>query len=460
MRAIILSAFLALSALAGCIGTDETDGTPSQPVIEDLFAGNPLWADPQNTPHPDWNWPTLSSPPNATHLPAFWAPINGTALPDVITGIEPFAASPAEVKSGAGIAIFGSIAFVPGFSEESYVVDISDPAAPQHLATVNPEAAHRGAAMIAYPDGRLAAVVSTSPGFDIVELTDPTAPEIIGSVTPSERGHKLGVVPGTPIVYNAGSAGGAANGIIGEGHYAPLAAQHTSIYDLTDPNDPQLVKEFDNGFACHHIYFWSDGDEKHRAVCAGIEYTQIWDIADPLDPKVIVDVPVHHGVAGTPSASVFLMAFSHFSILSQDGNTLIVGDEMGGGGVPPGCGAHASTPLADVSTPLGALWFYDVSDETNPVLKGWFSPGEHFTQHQASLTCTAHHGRIIPQEDRDLLAMAFYGAGVVLVDFTDPMLPTMVDQWNQDTDTWELWYNNGYLFTGDLGRGFEVFAFE
>jgi hypothetical protein len=108
--------------------------------------------------------------------------------------------------------------------------------------------------------------------------------------------------------------------------------------------------------------------------------------------------------------------------------------------------------------PAGALWFYDVSDETNPILQGWFSPGQQIPDLYD--TCTAHHGRLLPTPGQDLLAMAFYGAGVVLIDFTDPTLPVMVDQFNQGTDTWEVWYADGYLFTGDLARGMDVFKFE
>lgn len=456
MRGVIPVVLLLAATFAGCISDDPAASTTVTETVSELLAGEPLWVDPQNAPHAAFNWPTLSSPvPEGA--PEWWAPINGTELPATISGLEHLSAAPEGIASGGGIAMFGSIAYVPGYSAESYVVDISDPTTPQLLATVPTESAERGAAMIAYPDGKLVAVVSTGAGFDIVDLTDPTDPVMLDPVAPDQGGHKLGVVPGTPIVYNAASWGGAANGLAPEGHLTQTATRGTEIYDLTDPANPELVQFFENGYACHHIYFWnSPAEDKYRAVCAGIEYTQIWDTADPLNPEVIVSVPVHHGVANTPSASIPIVAFSHFAILSQDGDTLIVGDEMGGGGLPPGCVAGASTPVTQASTPIGAIWFYDVSDETMPILQGWFSPGQQLPAPYN--TCTAHHGRLIPTEGRDLLAMAFYGAGVVLVDFTNPMTPQLVDQFNEGTDTWEVWYNNGYLFTGDLARGFDVLS--
>ena len=32
----------------------------------------------------------------------------------------------------------------------------------------------------------------------------------------------------------------------------------------------------------------------------------------------------------------------------------------------------------------------------------------------------------------------------------------MVDQFQDHSNTWETWYDNGYLFTGDLSRGMDV----
>jgi hypothetical protein len=383
------------------------------------------------------------------------------------------------------MAVFGSLAVVPGYGEESYVVDIRDPANPVLLANFSEPigfpTGHRNVDFIAFPNGTPVAVFAAAGGrLPVWDLTDPTNPVEISNMTPSHGTHKVNVVPGTPIVYNANSNGGGSGpvGVLPTGHVPGQGSGITEIYDLSDPHNPVLVKDWANGYGCHHIYFWnSPAEDKYRAVCAGIEVTQIWNIEDPLNPEVIVTIPVHHGVAGTPSASVFLMAFSHFSILNDDGTVLIVGDEMGGGGVPPGCAAGASTGVRDPSTPAGALWFYDVSDETNPVLKGWYSPGAPFASNppepaadpgdvvgtvfnSAFFSCTAHHGRLVPDTERDLLAMAFYWAGTVLVDFTDPSNPFMVDQFNEGADTWEVQYYNGYLFTGDLRRGMDVLKFE
>ncbi|HET6405016.1 MAG TPA: hypothetical protein VFH78_10240 [Candidatus Thermoplasmatota archaeon] len=444
-------------AFAGCVTLPATQLDPQSTLLPiqlpSLDPATFLFNDPENAPHPLFGWPTLIAPAQGPNVPSFWQPIQGVPLPDAIAGVAHVVQADG-VASGGGISLFGSLAIVPGYSKESYIVDISDPTAPKILSTFEPvQGAHRGSAVIAYPDGKLVAVFSTGAGFEAWDITDPTNPVPASQVEPTQGGHKLGVVPGTPYVYNAASNGG--------GLFADQARAVTEIYDLTDPYNPRHVQDFVNGFGCHHIYFWNSA-EKQRAICAGIEFAQIWDTADPENPVVIVNVPIPHGIAGTPSASVVpvVTPFAHFSILNADGTVLIVGDELGGGGLPPGCTAGVQTPLVDASAPTGALWFYDVSTETNPRLMSWWSPGHHLDPTNAFASCTAHHGRLVPAEDRDLLAMSFYGAGVVLLDFTNPMMPKMVDQFKQQSNTWETWYYNGYLFTGDLNRGMDVLTFE
>ncbi|MFA5862952.1 MAG: hypothetical protein WDA16_14770 [Candidatus Thermoplasmatota archaeon] len=473
MRVLVALMALAALVLAGCVTPGSLLSTSSvAPLKLDLLAAtDSLWPDHQNEPHPSYGWPTLTHPATGAEVPALWKPIPAANVTK-IAGLKHVAQSTKDVKTGAGVALFGSLAVLPGFSKENYVIDISEPTVPKVLGKW--EGSERGAAVMAFPDGRLYGVISTDAGIDVVNLTDPTHPEIVSQIKPKTGGHKVGVVPGTPIVYNANSAGGGTTSFTGQG-----GAGQTEIYDLTDPAAPVLVQEFKNGFGCHHIFFWNDASQdKHRALCAGIEYTQIWDIKDPKAPKVIVSIPVPHGNPALPSMSApnaLPLMFSHTAFLNQNGNILIVGDELMGGG-PAACdGVH--TPVADKSGPLGNLWFYDIKDEKNPKLLGWFSPPpSQATDPRAPNAdptnpsgtvfrtpgCTAHHGRIVsdPEGKKQLLVMAWYSAGVVLVDFTDPTSPKLVDEWNPGANTWETWYYNGYVFTGDLNRGLDVLTFK
>jgi hypothetical protein len=450
---LVSSVVILALATSGCLGpTPPDEGDEEDAPVELLARDTPLWRNPQDHPHPAFNYPTLTNPPEGMNIPKWWQPVPAAEVPGTISGLEHVAGAGTEVPSGAGLAIFGSIVVMPGFTAPARTIDISDPTRPVVLAEFDING--RGAVMIPYPDGRLVTVISSSSNLHVYDITDPTQIEPLGTLDPATGSHKVGVVPGTPIVYNANSHGG---GIV-EGYTDETATGVTEIYDLTDPEDPILVQVFENGYGCHHVYFWINAQEdRYRAICAGIEVTQLWDIKDPRNPEVIVNIPVHHGNPLLPHGAVFIAAFSHFSILNTAGNILIVGDETGGGAAP-GCDVNAPTPLGDLSGPIGNVWFYDISDETDPQLRGWISPTNPIVSDPGNpITCTAHHGRIVPDaEGRDLLAMAFYGAGVALIDFTDPEHPFIVDRYADGTDTWEVWYYNGWLVTGDLARGMDI----
>jgi hypothetical protein len=451
--------------LSGCITPPSTLLHPAGQTGASglLFAQNAsLWPDHENEPHPSYHWPTLTHPAVGGKVPYWWQPIPNATLPTQVTGLT-HVAQASDVPAGAGIAVFGRIALVPADGPTEYVVNLSDPTHPSKLSSYQ-AGGERGAAIMAFPDGRLYGVVSTTPGFDVVNLTDPTHPEIVASVTPKCGGHKVGIVPGTPFVYNAnskgGSCGGPAFGV--QGNVPSQAQGEVEIYNLSNPASPVLVQNFQNGYGCHHIFFWIDAaQDKERAICAGLEATQIWDIKDPGHPKIIVTVPFPEGNPALPGASVPPIDFSHFAILNQDGTILIVGDEFMGG-APAECdGVH--TPLMDTGGKLGNLWFYDVKDEKNPKVMGSFAPPPHSVSNPGPTDgCTAHHGRLVPDPagKHQYIAMAWYGDGVVLIDFTNPAQPRMVDMWNQGTNTWESWYDNGWIITGDLNRGLDVLSLK
>lgn len=497
MARMMVAGLLAVALLAGCLTGSDKPAGKDDPVVDAgsaipgtlysgpdalpipahaLFAGPALYADPQNSPHPAFNWPTLANPAIGSLPNKWWAVAPVAALPDRVTGLELVKRADG-IPSGAGIAIFGSLVLVPGYGQPTSVVDISDPANPVVLSTFMNQtqvSSHRGAAFIPYPDGRLAVVISTGRGLDLWDLTDPTSPQPLPPIYEDDAGnpvrsHKVGVIPGTPIIVNAASNGGSAT-------EPEASTTATKMWDLSDPGAAVELPDFVNGYGCHHVYFWNNAEEgKFRGICAGIQYTQIWDTADPYKPSVIVNVAF--GSGGTPAedtaGSVRPMNIAHYAGLSLDGTVLLVGDESGGGSSPPGCVARVDIPnVGAVSVPIGAVWFYDVADEANPVYLGHYSASQLDKFQTGSpvpdpmngnpqRSCTAHHGRLVPAGGRDLLAMSWYNSGVIVVDFTNVRneqggLPMTVAQFADNSDTWETWYYNGYLYTGDLVRGMDV----
>lgn len=431
-RLVLVALALAVPVFAGCLQPEAVPKEVLPEVTKLVPTSTPLWYHPQTFPHPAYNFPTLTNPPNGTIENVWLQPIPALKLPDKIAGMT-HVAKIENVPSGAGMSLIGGIAILP--AKPTRFVDIRDPEQPKVVGTF-PDST-RGSDTIVYPDGRIAAILATG-GTDIlaVNITDPAKPTEFSRHSVVST-HKVDVVPGTPIVYNSA---------------------RQQIVDYSDPEKPVTLSTT-MPHRCHRTYFYIEPGQSHyRAICAGYDVTQLWDIKDPKAPTLVVSINMWHARPELPGVTPG--GLSHFAILSDDRRTLVVGDEMGGGGSMR-CSVHASGAGRDVSAPTGALWFYDVTNEKQPVLKGWLSPMVPWVNSPGS-NCTAHHGRLVPDPEgkRDLLAMAYYGAGVVLVDFTDPSNARIVDQWNSNTNTWEAWYYNGYVVTGDLARGLDVLKFR
>ncbi len=408
---------LIVPLLAGCLAGDEPASLPA-PAPDYLL--------PYVGSHPGYAYATYGAQGD---VPAAWEPTPHRGLPDTLGSLAHLAR--ADVAGGAGIAVFGHHAYVGSQGGPLSVVDISEPEAPRTVATL--DVPMRDAETIAYPDGRLV-LVSTGGGGTVyvTDITDPAKPTPITQIDMAHTSHNLAVVPGTPILYNSPSGGGS-----------------TDIWDLSDPGKPILALDWDNGRGCHDIMWYINATEgKYRGYCAGLSVTQIWDVTQPLAPTVISEI-------GLPSSTP--LSISHLAMVNHDATLLVVGDETGGGALPA-CDYYLENPLTGetFSGPSGNLWFYDITDETAPDYRSRLS----VAAYQSHATCTSHFGRVI--EDTNHLAMAFYGAGVVLVDFNDVDNPRIVDQWRPIAAdgapgvTWDVWYYQGYLFTGDTTRGMDI----
>ncbi len=438
MRGIILTALL-VASFAGCV-SDETATTPAP-----------------------------ATPPST--------PSYNNTQPETVTGIEFVAqltypngtAKDGEAfPSGSGIWVHGDLVFGSALGAGFFIADISDPTSPVLLYNATVDAADennntitsfsRDADIVAHPDGRLTLVLATqSDGMHVWDVTDPRNPEFKARVE-VDPNHNVAVVPGTELVFNSQSGG---------------LGRTNELIDLSDPRGPQVLGAYGN-HGCHDItFFGQPGAEKFRAYCAGIDRTEIWNL-DNLDKTVpgfgIAVIGTVEGadspVVGNPAFGAYpLRTLHHLAMVNEDASILIIGDEQNGGGSPGGC----FFSQGGISSPTGALWFYDLSDETAPELLTWISaplvqpdpapePNPAYDPARDVPNCTAHFGSLVPGEEK--LVMAWYSAGVVLIDFADVSAqnpPTILDQYQPDpTNPWDARIHNGYVFTGDIVRGMDV----
>ncbi len=94
----------------------------------------------------------------------------------------------------------------------------------------------------------------------------------------------------------------------------------------------------------------------------------------------------------------------------------------------------------------------------------------------AQENCVSHNGGLIPVPGRDLYVQGWYQGGVDVMDFTDPDHPTEIAYYDRgpidepaDTSkasersrytiggSWGAYYWNGYVYSSELDRGFDVY---
>jgi hypothetical protein len=257
----------------------------------------------------------------------------------------------------------------------------------------------------------------------------------------------------------------------------------------------------------HDTSFSGDGNTMYAASPGQgtyiVDVTNVLDLLPATQPARIAFIP--NNVFSGGSGNRYNTTTSHQSDTTSDGNVLIFTDERGGGLSQTACntsptgiigGAHfyALAPIegrpetegASPATPrrLGT-WFYPnpllAVDELDPILAARGRTERACTIHvfRAGGNGSAGPGEVAPGYDGvsrlpvDEIVSAHYGAGVWWIDVGEPPNPddgTADDQfttwgntlgWNvmPGAETWSAKEYKGFIYTGDMTRGFDVYAF-
>jgi hypothetical protein len=179
----------------------------------------------------------------------------------------------------------------------------------------------------------------------------------------------------------------------------------------------------------------------------------IADISDPAAPKFLSAVQ-------NPAIEL-----DHSAQLTWDGKYAVIGDEHAGAAGGGGCST-------DESSPVGAMWFYDISDPEEPVLKGSYSlprvPPVDTPAEAERFRCTTHNYSILPMrdEDRYVAVSPYYSGGLSVVDFSDPEAPEEKGFYLQqgdegvNPDIWSGYWYRGKIFTNENSSGYGVGMFK
>jgi len=171
----------------------------------------------------------------------------------------------------------------------------------------------------------------------------------------------------------------------------------------------------------------------------------LMDISDPANPERL-DQVIDPG-----------FAYWHSATFNNQGDKVIFTDEWGGGGRPR---CRAQDPLT-----WGADAFYDIVDG-----KLQFRSHYKMSAPQSDTeNCVAHNGSLIPVPGRDLFVQAWYQGGVSVVDFTDSTDPVEIaffDRGPIDSEElitggyWSTYWYNGHIFGTEISRGLDVLALQ
>ena len=287
-------------------------------------------------------------------------------------------------------------------------------------------------------------------GIRIIDISNPTKPEYVSSVDIPCGSHTHTLLPGKTKTYAyiesypLGGQGADCN-----------YTSHRKVQIVEIPNaDPSKAKLLDEtidvspNIGCHDITTFP---ERKLMFGACITQSFVWSIKNPTQPELLAtitnpEIQIHHSTA-----------------MTWDGKILILGDETGGAAAGGGPG--------DEEAPVGAAWFYDVSDPENPEHLGHHSYPRQVPADPAAgnrQRWTNHNFNVIPMRDpkKYLLAVSYYMGGIAVVDFSDPADPKELgyyidtDEEGTAPDTWSSYWYNGRIYTNDHLSEFGVGVYE
>lgn len=291
-------------------------------------------------------------------------------------------------------------------------------------------------------------------GIRIFDVTNPAAPSHVASVRTDCGSHTHTLVPDRAsdrvLVYvSSYPLGTAALGPNCQGPHgfvsivsvpvANPAAATVSRYFL-DPATELAVYPLAGGpfafRACHDISVFV---EIGRAAAACLSESQMWDISDPANPVFLwrFDHPVVN------PANIDLW---HSASFSWDGTVVAFGDESGGG---------TSARCVDPNDLQGRIWFLDAGT-------GAFLANYKIPRSEAGV-CTMHNFNFVPLRDgRKVLVSSAYTGGTTVVDVNaliagaTPAAAELGYYRPTGARAWSSYWYNGRIYANDSVRGVDV----
>jgi hypothetical protein len=301
-------------------------------------------------------------------------------------------------------------------SNGTTILDVSDPKQPnivKHIPGYKGAESRAVQVVVKYFDGKDYLLrnqeSSGFTGFEIWDITDRSAPLRISTIGPFNAAHKSWWDAKTGYAYLSGIEPG-------------WRGQHLIVYDLKNPHQPRFVTNW--GLPGQHPGEGGVGVSLHHPVISGdrayLSYLEggdvvVLDITDKSRPKMISHLKFSPPFSGTHTTVPFQgMSVPNFTKGYGDiRNFLVVSEEAMGFGC---------------QETRKQIYIIDATEEKNPIpvatFKVWDGDfcerGGRFGPHQFAET---KDGEII---GGSLLYVAYFNAGLRIVDISDPFRPKEV----------------------------------
>jgi hypothetical protein len=303
-------------------------------------------------------------------------------------------------------------ASTPGMFEGVRIFDVSNPAAPVHLASVQTDCGSHTHTLV--PDGDTVHVYVSS--------------------------YPLGLAAQGPNCIRQEDGGGHSKISIIEVPVSNPTAATVSAYNLDAGTQWATYALQGTTFtfrACHDISVFV---ELGLAASACLSEGQLWDISDPANPSFLWRYD-------NPNIRPENIDLFHSASFTWDGSIVAFGDESGGGG---------AARCVDPEDNQGRIWFVETEDATE--LASYKIP------RSVSTTCTMHNFNFIPRRDgRNILVSSAYTGGTTIVD-VDKLIDGASEAASEvgyyvpdQANAWSSYWYNGLIFSNGTPRGVDIF---
>jgi hypothetical protein len=387
---------------------------------------------------------------------------------ELLTNLPKNGAFEAETAFNSDLAFNGKYAYAGNY-EGFTVYDLSNPEAPEQVAQVvcpgsqNDVSVYKDVLVLSTDSSRnndtctntaqSATEKSSWEGLKVFDISDPTNPKYIAAVETPCGSHTHTLAP---------SKNGK-NLWVYVSSYFPSA----TFPDCQPPHDlisvvkismdkPETAKLIDTPVlfpdggnpagnysretsGCHDITAYP-GKDIAAGACMGDGI--LMDISDRQNPVVTEQ---------TRDTENF--AFWHSATFNNAGTKVVYTDELGGGG--------AATCNPTVGPDKGANGIYDIQGGKLAFKSYYKIP----RTNSNTENCVAHNGSLIPVTGKDIMVQAWYQGGISVMDFTDSANPEEIAWFDRGPlnderlilgGSWSAYYYNGYVYSNDIQKGFDV----